>query len=171
MRAMPTSDPDSPVSRAEAIFLAFARAIERGEYADFDALCRAHPDLDGELRAMRSQSQPTAPRKDASPSDSDLSRRLRTQAPDSRRYQIVGEVARGGMGAILKVWDDILRRTLAMKVVLGGASASAPRNATPVEQKVLDRAASAARVSTRDVSTPGDRYNFLGLRPARLIAP
>ena len=32
---------------------------------------------------------------------------------------MAGEVARGGMGAILRVYDDDLRRPLAMKVVLG----------------------------------------------------
>ncbi|MCC6407071.1 MAG: serine/threonine protein kinase [Planctomycetes bacterium] len=34
------------------------------------------------------------------------------------RYRIAGELARGGMGSILKVWDEDLRRELAMKVVL-----------------------------------------------------
>ena len=34
------------------------------------------------------------------------------------RYRIEGEVARGGMGSVLRVWDEDLRRRLAMKVVL-----------------------------------------------------
>jgi WD40 repeat protein/serine/threonine protein kinase len=34
------------------------------------------------------------------------------------RYRMQGEIARGGMAAILKVWDADLRRTLAMKVIL-----------------------------------------------------
>ncbi|HEU4418399.1 MAG TPA: protein kinase [Planctomycetota bacterium] len=34
------------------------------------------------------------------------------------RYRMEGEIARGGMAAILKVWDADLRRTLAMKVIL-----------------------------------------------------
>ena len=34
------------------------------------------------------------------------------------RYEIRGEIARGGMGAILDVWDRDLRRPLAMKVAL-----------------------------------------------------
>jgi formylglycine-generating enzyme required for sulfatase activity len=38
----------------------------------------------------------------------------------SERYQMRGEVARGGMGTILKVWDQDLRRDLAMKVLRGG---------------------------------------------------
>ncbi|HEU4418910.1 MAG TPA: hypothetical protein VFT55_08215, partial [Planctomycetota bacterium] len=46
-------------------------------------------------------------------------------APDAQktdakapRYRMEGEIARGGMAAILKVWDADLRRTLAMKVIL-----------------------------------------------------
>jgi len=45
--------------------------------------------------------------------------KLAQQGPDSTRYQIKGEVARGGMGAVLRVWDEGLRRHLAMKVMLG----------------------------------------------------
>jgi formylglycine-generating enzyme required for sulfatase activity len=37
----------------------------------------------------------------------------------SKRYEPVKEIARGGMGAIVKVWDNDLHRHLAMKVVLG----------------------------------------------------
>ena len=44
---------------------------------------------------------------------------LRAYTPASTRYWIQGEVGRGGMGAVLEVWDDALRRTLAMKVMLG----------------------------------------------------
>ncbi|MFT7665063.1 MAG: serine/threonine protein kinase/formylglycine-generating enzyme required for sulfatase activity [Planctomycetota bacterium] len=37
------------------------------------------------------------------------------------RYRMEGEIARGGMGAILKVWDEDVGRPLAMKVILGQA--------------------------------------------------
>ena len=37
------------------------------------------------------------------------------------RYQARGELARGGMGTILKVWDRDLRRALAMKVLRTGS--------------------------------------------------
>jgi len=39
-------------------------------------------------------------------------------AEKAPRYRMEGEIARGGMAAILKVWDADLRRTLAMKVIL-----------------------------------------------------
>ena len=46
--------------------------------------------------------------------------RLSAQNPNLSRYERRKEIARGGMGAIQEVWDTELRRTLAMKVVLGG---------------------------------------------------
>jgi formylglycine-generating enzyme required for sulfatase activity len=48
----------------------------------------------------------------------ELVRRLSERRESSTRYMRQGEVATGGMGAILKVWDEDLRRSLAMKVVL-----------------------------------------------------
>lgn len=59
----------------------------------------------------------SATRQDASPS-SELIARLAAHAPSESRYRIDGEIARGGMGAILKAFDPNLRRTLAMKVAL-----------------------------------------------------
>src|SRR5262245_40442892 len=43
--------------------------------------------------------------------------------PDSKRFTFQGEVARGGMGAVFKIWDRELRRTLAMKMMLAGPKA------------------------------------------------
>ncbi len=42
------------------------------------------------------------------------------------RYSVLEEVARGGMGAILRVRDDQMRRTLAMKVVLDPGRSQGP---------------------------------------------
>jgi protein kinase-like protein/sulfatase-modifying factor enzyme 1 len=45
-----------------------------------------------------------------------------------------GEVARGGMGAIIRVWDEELRRPLAMKVILGGnGESTAASDTLPIE--------------------------------------
>jgi eukaryotic-like serine/threonine-protein kinase len=48
--------------------------------------------------------------------------RLSAQSPETTRYEAKREIARGGMGAIIEVWDAELRRTLAMKVVLTSRS-------------------------------------------------
>ena len=56
---------------------------------------------------------------DTSFSSSQMMQRLSSSGSSSKSYKSKGLVARGGMGAILRVWDEDLRRTLAMKVVLG----------------------------------------------------
>jgi serine/threonine protein kinase/formylglycine-generating enzyme required for sulfatase activity len=43
---------------------------------------------------------------------------LAAHAPAKARYSIGEEIARGGMGAIYRAWDQDLRRSLAMKVML-----------------------------------------------------
>ncbi len=43
----------------------------------------------------------------------------RLLSPDGARFRDAGEIARGGMGAILRVHDETLGRPLAMKVLLG----------------------------------------------------
>jgi serine/threonine protein kinase/formylglycine-generating enzyme required for sulfatase activity len=50
---------------------------------------------------------------------SEVLSRLAGRGPASTRYRVKGEVAHGGMGAVLRVWDEDLRRHLAMKVMLG----------------------------------------------------
>ncbi len=65
-----------------------------------------------------------APDTEAASGSSELIRRLAQLAPATTRYHIEGEVARGGMGAILKVWEENLNRHLAMKVLLPGDSAA-----------------------------------------------
>src|SRR5204862_5242964 len=52
---------------------------------------------------------------------SELIQRLAGRSISFGRYQLEGEVARGGMGVVLKIWDEDLRRHLAMKVILGQA--------------------------------------------------
>lgn len=68
------------------------------------------------------------------------------------RYVLEGEVARGGMGAILRVFDRDLRRHLAMKVALtSGAPLDAPGE---VDQKVLARFLEEAQI-TGQLEHPG----------------
>lgn len=60
------------------------------------------------------------PSKAASPTTgtTDVLHRLGERAGAASRYRMAGEIARGGMGAILEVYDEDLRRRLAMKVIL-----------------------------------------------------
>jgi formylglycine-generating enzyme required for sulfatase activity/serine/threonine protein kinase len=81
----------------------------------------------------------------------ELVRRLGTRGSFGR-YVVRGEVARGGMGAILRVRDEDLRRDLAMKVVLTRGSGKA--GTTPAEVRVLGRFLEEAQV-TGQLDHPG----------------
>ena len=70
-----------------------------------------------------------------------------------RRYEIQREIARGGMGAILRVWDEDLRRNLAMKVVL--ARRRAPASAGTVDRARRSGASSRRRRSPGQLDHPG----------------
>ncbi len=62
-------------------------------------------------------------------------------------YAGLGEIARGGMGAVLRVRDDVLARDLAMKVILEGAG-------TPASDPMTERFVTEARV-TAHLDHPG----------------
>jgi len=69
------------------------------------------------------------------------------------RYRMQGEVARGAQGAVLRVWDEDLRRDIAMKVMLdkvGGAAKPTPA----VSSKALARFLEEAQV-TGQLEHPG----------------
>ena len=64
------------------------------------------------------------PRADVTTTGISAEVRARLASDASGRYEVEDEVARGGQGAILRVWDGQLRRHLAMKVSLGRVSSS-----------------------------------------------
>src|SRR5882672_8382938 len=80
--------------------------------------------------------------------------RLASRNAASTRYQMRGEVARGGMGAILRIWDEDLHRHLAMKVILGhdGAPVSATR--AGADPRLISRFLDEAQV-TGQLDHPG----------------
>ena len=90
---------------------------------------------------------------DSGPS-SELLRRLRTHAPKNSRYKLQGEIGRGGMGAVIRVWDEDLRRTLAMKVVLGKEDRASRGATPPVDSKTLGRFLEEAQI-TGQLDHPG----------------
>jgi len=134
---------------AEAAFAAFLTRVERGETPDFEAFCAERPDLAAELRVLHAswsrsrRNRPPSLRDfldskpgerasvsldDDAPGDeagrsSGVGDRIEGLASRHDRYRLRDEVARGGMGVILRVWDRDLRRTLAMKATLGNVGA------------------------------------------------
>ena len=75
--------------------------------------------------------------------------RLHAHTPQQGRYRLQGEIARGGMGAILKVWDEDLRRALAMKVILGRVESQPPADTPQVDPSKLAHQTSVAAVAAR----------------------
>lgn len=87
-----------------------------------------------------------------SPTDA-LLERLGTTTPQVSRYHLEGQIARGGMGAIVRVWDSVLRRHLAMKLILGQTANSI--DSTPhVARETLARFLEEAQV-TSQLDHPG----------------
>ena len=70
--------------------------------------------------------------------------RLASRSATATRYAIKDEVAHGGMGTVLRVWDEDLRRQVAMKVMREGdapAAADAPTSVDPEKfARFLDEA-------------------------------
>ncbi len=86
------------------------------------------------------------------PHESELLARIRARGPLWQRYVREEEVARGGMGAVLRVHDLDLDRTLAMKVILTHAPRGAP---TPsLAETALSRFLDEARI-TAQLDHPG----------------
>jgi hypothetical protein len=86
-------------------------------------------------------------------SGDDLLEHLRSRSPTRSRYRLLGELGRGGMGAVVKVWDEQIGRALAMKVVLGRSEAGT--GGTPlVAPRTLGRFLEEARI-TGQLDHPG----------------
>ena len=85
---------------------------------------------------------------------SELVRRLAARETSFGRYRIKSELARGGMGAVLRVWDEDLRRHLAMKVVLGKADPEAQGDRAAIDARSLGRFLEEAQV-TGQLDHPG----------------
>jgi len=63
------------------------------------------------------------------------------------RYTIEGEITHGGMGSILRAWDEDIRRHIAMKVILERESPNAPNGRARVDPSQLARFLEEAQVT------------------------
>ncbi len=144
--------------RVTAILEALAPA------ASFSARLRAHYgdsvdpgiSLSGDLRAEEGALD--APEEQGSKGSGSASagvlQRLSAQSPVMGRYEARREIARGGMGAILEVWDSELRRTLAMKVVLTGRDSKDADDSEGRAERRLSRFLEEAQI-TGQLDHPG----------------
>ena len=83
-----------------------------------------------------------------------LIRRLESRHPGPSRYQVRGEIARGGMGVILRVWDEDLHRTMAMKLLRTDDVEGFESGKRPVTGRKVQRFLEEAQV-TSQLDHPG----------------
>ncbi|MCA8954618.1 MAG: serine/threonine protein kinase, partial [Planctomycetes bacterium] len=110
----------APGTEAEELFLAAVDAAADGELPDIDRLVADHPALATKLREIEASYR----RACAALGPPEVGANdLPEIAP---RYQVRREIASGGMGTVLEVWDTELRRLLAMKLVRSRGRGSRP---------------------------------------------
>lgn len=98
--------------------------------------------------------------------DSELMRQVAARGPLGRRYRMRGVIGRGGMGAVLKVFDKELRRHLAMKILLGRNELKHLAKRPDIDPKSLSRFLEEAQI-TSQLDHPGIvPVHEVGLDPA-----
>jgi WD40 repeat protein len=108
-------------------------ALEAGETPDREQLLIDHPDLAHELRQFFTNADglavPAEPNNTAAFSDNNsrTAPSAGAAAPECRRrfgnYEILHEIARGGMGVVYRARQVSLNREVALKMILGGPGA------------------------------------------------
>ena len=176
------SESRDAISGAEAAFASYLARVRQGETVDFEQFCAERPSLAESLRVMFSawQTASNPPSREAkvetigefltnqnrrgnvsldpdAPADeagSGIRERLAQLGRRTGRYNLREEVARGGMGVILKIWDKDLRRTLAMKASFHHFSDLDAGEVPPAAQEIVARFVDEAQI-TAQLDHPG----------------
>ena len=141
-RPMTGTDPESTHAErpAERLFREFVARVDADPDRMESELVAAHPEHEAELRELVGEwrlVQELASDPDGDVAEADRRawverlRRLRA-GPAATRYRPRGEIARGGMGVIHAVFDEELRRDLAMKVLRSRDPDGDPADSRPV---------------------------------------
>jgi WD40 repeat protein/serine/threonine protein kinase len=134
----PTVPPSSgPASRIQYIIAAYLEAVEAGQSPDREALLRQHPDVAAELRTFFADHDRLARLRVAlHPVERNFAEPLTLaegEVPDHTPpatvryfgdYELLQEIARGGMGVVFKARQLSLNRPVALKMILAGQLAS-----------------------------------------------
>ncbi len=115
-------EPDaSDAERVVELFLAWLEAGEKGAAEPFADLCARHADVRARLEALHAAHERARQLLQPAARDADFQGHTGATGAEPRgalqRYELLGELARGGMGAILEAYDPALRRRIALKVV------------------------------------------------------
>jgi len=124
-----TIDSDAHDNEVDRIIAAYLQQVDAGVKPDRQALLKEHPQFDTELReffddlerftASPNAAPPVSTDKPATASDSKLPK-LRYFG----EYELIREIARGGMGVVYEARQKSLKRTAAVKMIIGGVLAS-----------------------------------------------
>ena len=135
-----------PSSRLDEVIAAYLQAVESGQKPDRDEWLRRNPDVAEGLRAFFADQDQfdrvAAPLKDAiaeaptiTPNPAGAPTRQSGAAQGAARpphkvryfgdYELLDEIARGGMGVVYKARQVSLNRIVALKMILSGALAGA----------------------------------------------
>jgi len=114
---MTSRDESGSLSPAEAAMLEYLVQRDEPGALSFEAFCDERPHLRERLRELHSDLEHIDRALPTARPASELLRRLAESGRGRSSYRIQGEIARGGMGVVLEVWDANLGRKLAMKVV------------------------------------------------------
>ncbi|MHB9081929.1 MAG: serine/threonine-protein kinase [Pirellulaceae bacterium] len=140
---MSNAQDDSVSQRLNEILAAYLQSVEAGTVPSHDELLAQHADLAAELRAFLAQhavlEDLAAGRDEAAPAATALSEQATIPPHDARAetlqlgakvryfgdYELLEEIARGGMGVVYKARQVSLNRIVALKMILAGQLASA----------------------------------------------
>jgi WD40 repeat protein len=136
----PASYDSAKDGRLEAILHSYLQAVDAGQAPEREALLRQHPDLASELAVFfanqdavaqlaRAMPEPAAPEPGAGEAPT-LAPGEAAVPPVGTRvryfgdYELLEEIARGGMGVVFKARQISLNRVVALKMILAGELAS-----------------------------------------------